>query len=109
MTSLDASGFSITLLKVSPDALAALDTATSAVGWGQAFANFQKYDGTRVEESQPKETNGTVPSSGPKGWSRCIAMLDHRLTTSSRCGKLHQSRHSSLQSYPRRRTQDYRS
>lgn len=69
MTSLDASGFSITLLKIDPDVLPALDAATSAVGWGQSFCNFQKYEGTRVEESKTNAASGTVPSSGPKGES----------------------------------------
>lgn len=67
MTSLDASGFSITLLKASPDSLLALDAATSAVGWGQSFSNFQAFTGNRIEESRNGVSNGTVPSSGPKG------------------------------------------
>lgn len=69
MTSLDASGFSITLLRVNPDVLLALDAATSAAGWCQAFSNFQVYNGARVEESQESATKATLSNAGPKGSS----------------------------------------
>lgn len=50
MTSLDASGFSITLLKATPEILAAIDAPTSAIGWPQTASNFQPYTGKQVLE-----------------------------------------------------------
>lgn len=67
MTSLDASGFSITLLGIKDDALSALDATTSAIGWGQSFSSFQAYNGKRLEESQESSTNETMSTTGPQG------------------------------------------
>jgi hypothetical protein len=67
MTSLDASGFSITLLRLENAALGPLDATTTAVGWGQAFSNFVEFGGSRVEESRETEANGVEPSGGPTG------------------------------------------
>ena len=67
MTSLDAAGFSITLLKATPDMVAALDKPTTAVGWPQAAGNYQKYHGAQVIETSHEPTSEAPPkATGPK-------------------------------------------
>ena len=66
MTSLDASGFSITLLKASSEMLAAVDASTSAVGWPQTASNFQPYSGRQILDSAEEQTDAHPSiTSGP--------------------------------------------
>ena len=67
MTSLDASGFSITLLKATPDMLEAIDDPTTAVGWPRSISNPAAVNGHQfvdsVQETSPKTTSD---STGPR-------------------------------------------
>lgn len=67
MTSLDASGFSITLLKATPEMLEAIDDPTTAVGWPRSFANPAAINGKQVVDSK-RETSPrpSFDSTGPK-------------------------------------------
>jgi dihydroxyacetone kinase len=67
MTSLDASGFSITLLKATPDMLDAIDDVTTAVGWPRTFTD-QPVSGaikTVTPKTEPA-ANSSVEGTGPK-------------------------------------------
>ena len=65
MISLNASGFSITLLKASLELLKAINAPVSAVGWPQIYSSFQPYQGDRVIASAaPQQVIQDV--SGPK-------------------------------------------
>lgn len=67
MTSLDASGFSITLLKATPDMLEAIDDPTTAVGWPRSCANPAAINGKQVVDSKPeKSPRPPVDSNEPK-------------------------------------------
>ncbi|KAM5344194.1 hypothetical protein ACJ41O_012731 [Fusarium nematophilum] len=67
MTSLDASGFSITLLKATPDILEAIDHPTSAVGWPQTGSDSPEINGSRIVNSLLETAHrATTESSGPK-------------------------------------------
>ncbi|KAH7155977.1 dihydroxyacetone kinase [Dactylonectria macrodidyma] len=67
MTSLDASGFSVTLLKATPEMLDAIDDVTTAVGWPRSIANPAAINGKQVvnskQEMSPKPLS---ESTGPK-------------------------------------------
>lgn len=67
MTSLDASGFSITLLKATPEMLEAIDEPTSAVGWPRSVANPAAFHGKQIVNT-PMETlsRSTFDNTGPK-------------------------------------------
>ncbi|KAF4459486.1 dihydroxyacetone kinase [Fusarium albosuccineum] len=67
MTSLDASGFSITLLKATPDTIAAIDDQTTAVGWPQSIASSPESSSKRIVDTPTKATpKPAIESSGPK-------------------------------------------
>ena len=82
MTSLDATGFSITLLNPETDHIVpALDAATSAVGWPQTSFDFNNaYSGARVISSQG-ETDQTAESTpqGPSGKATNEPLMHGRL------------------------------
>ncbi|EEY21666.1 dihydroxyacetone kinase [Verticillium alfalfae VaMs.102] len=67
MTSLDASGFSVTILKATDEIIASLDSPTTAIGWPQTYSAFKPYTGERVLESaSEKSSDHTSKASGPK-------------------------------------------
>ncbi|RXG41322.1 hypothetical protein VDGE_09648 [Verticillium dahliae] len=67
MTSLDASGFSITILKATDEIIASLDSPTTAIGWPQTYSAFKPHTGERVLESAfEKSSDNTSKASGPK-------------------------------------------
>lgn len=68
MTSLDASGFSVTLLKATPLMLDSLDAGTSAIGWPKVATNFLPYEGKQVIDGAVAQSGSHKPvSSGPTG------------------------------------------
>ncbi|KAJ5626346.1 hypothetical protein N7510_002655 [Penicillium lagena] len=67
MTSLDALGFSITLLKATPEMLDAIDDVTTAVGWPRSIANPAAINGKQVVDSkQDMLPTPLTDSAGPK-------------------------------------------
>ncbi|KAM6507060.1 hypothetical protein FALCPG4_018450 [Fusarium falciforme] len=66
MTSLDASGFSITLLKATPEMLDAIDDATTAVGWPRSIATPRAIVGNRVIKSKREASEPSFSNAGPK-------------------------------------------
>lgn len=67
MTSLDASGFSITLLKATSEILGAIDASTSAIGWPQTASNFNPYSGKQVLDDVVESDAHPAITTGPTG------------------------------------------
>lgn len=75
MTSLDASGFSITLLNSTPDFLDAIDDQTSAVGWPRSIFTPTLSNGHAVDTQATKSTSSLSDSTGPKSKQRLPASI----------------------------------
>ncbi|KAI6778149.1 uncharacterized protein J7T54_007195 [Emericellopsis cladophorae] len=67
MTSLDACGFSVTILKATDEMIASLDSPTTAIGWLQTYSAFKPYTGKRVVTTTTAKSSDTnLKTPGPK-------------------------------------------
>jgi dihydroxyacetone kinase len=75
MTSLNAPGFSITLLNATSQMLKYLEAPASAIGWSQNTSGAKRPKGQQaVYEEESKQLNG-IENPVSRGWKRMIHQL----------------------------------